>query len=325
MSFLIALQLVDQSTTASIDGRDPDLTLAVRTLVSGGFRLEAVEQKPGYAVLHASRVDEFGATHRYSFALSATRAFGDAQVSAVQIAAAARDSRLVLIGTPLDGSGVPAVDWERFLNIFGGPVFSASPFEPDFCPNLVSLGRNSLPPGLSGTADDLFEAFVRVALEFILGGRVIRYGQERRFEIRPDGIALPRHDFSLLYDAKAYTEGYPVTADSMRQFRTYVEDFRRRYNAYLPRLNAFVAISGEFAQGETALGDRSRELFGECGVPLVFLRATDLAEIVEMLINRPAARASINWSRVFADPVVKPARVSRELTAIAKDGILPGA
>lgn len=305
-------------------GPEPDLTLAVRTLLSGGFQLQTVEQKPGYAVLHASRTDEFGATHLYSFALSENGRFGTAQTSAVQIAADVRDSRLVLIGDSSEASTIPTVEWNRFLNLFGGPVFSASPFEPDFGANLVTLGGNRLPPDLSGSADDLFEAFVRVALEFILGGRVIRYGQERLFEIRPDGVALPRQGFSLLYDAKAYADGYPVTADSIRQFKSYVEDFRRRYDAYLPRLNAFVAISSEFAQGDSALEERNRELFAECGVPLVFLRATDLAEIVVLLANRPAARGAVNWSRVFADVIVRPARVRRELTAISKDKILPG-
>lgn len=312
-------------TTPSHGSPEPELALAVRTLMSGGFLLESVEQKPGYAVLHASRTDEFGAAHRYSFALSQSGRFGPTQIAAVKIATATRGSRLVMIGEIPHVLSIPAVEWHRFLNLFGGPVFSASPFEPEFGANLVSLGANQLPPELTGTADDLFEAHVRVALEFVLGGRVIRYGQERRFEIRPDGIALPRYGFSLLYDAKAYTNGYPVSADSIRQFKTYVEDFRRRYGPYLPRLNAFFAISAEFAQGEAALEERNRELFAECGVPLVFLRAATLAEIVALLADRPSARGAVNWGRVFADPVISADRVRRELSAIAKDGILPGA
>jgi hypothetical protein len=216
------------------------------------------------------------------------------------------------------------VEWNRFLNLFGGPVYSTSPFDPEFGARLVTLGRNKLPPGLSGAPDDLFEVFVRVALEFILGGRVIRYGQERRFEARPDGLALPRHGFTLMYDAKAYTTAYPVTAESIRQFKSYVEDFRRRYNPYL-RLNAFVVVSTKFEQGQSALEERNREMIAECSVPLVFLRSAVLSDIIQLIAGRPSARGAINWARVFADPIVSVKRVSREMIAIDKDGILPGA
>jgi hypothetical protein len=185
------------------------------------------------------------------------------------------------------------VEWDRFINLFGGPVFSASPFEPDFVEHLITLGGNQVPEGLEGRADDLFEVYVRIALEFVLGTRVVRYGQNRRFEARPDGIILPYRNFAALYDAKAAQDGYEVTADTMRQFKSYVDDFSSRYQSYL-RLNAFVVISGTFRHGSETLARRSRELLVECGVPLTFLTASSLTDIIALLAQHPKTRRSIH-------------------------------
>ena len=298
----------------------PDLTIAVRTLAAGGFILESAERNPGYILFHMSRTDEFGASHHYCFAVAETR-FGHGHVATAQIAADHRHAQLVLIGP--NESSLPTIEWNRFINLFGGPVFSASPLEPDFAEHLMTLGHNQLSEGLQGRADDLFEAYVRVALEFVLGMRVIRYGQDRRFEARPDGIVLPYRNFAALYDAKAYREGYQVTAETIRQFKSYVDDFCRRYQSYL-RLNAFVVISGAFPHGSETLARRSRELLAECGVPLVFLTAASLAEIVALLARHPKARRSIHWSRIFVEPVISLQHVRAELEAVLRDDVIPG-
>lgn len=302
-----------------VETRTP--ALVVRTLLTGGFMLDGVHRNPGYAVVRAHRVDEFGASTQYTFAVAEDQ-LNEAQVAAVQIEADHSRSRLVVVGRC--EAEVPSIEWDRFLNLFGGPVFSALPLEPQFPDHLRTLGRNQLPEGLVGRPDDLFEQYVRVALEFVLGTRVIRYGQDRLFERRPDGVMLPFNRFSGLYDAKAYTAGYPVTADSLRQFKSYIDDFSRRYGSYLPRLNSFVAVSAEFVQGEEALTERSRELQADTGVPLACLTADVLIEIVTLVARQPAARQSVDWRRVFGDPVVKSERVSAELEAVQRDGVVRG-
>jgi hypothetical protein len=294
-------------------GTCPDLPIAIRTFTAGGFLLEGAERNPGYAILHMSRGDEFGATHHYCFAL-AEGPFGESQIAAKH-----RRAQLVLIGQ--NESVLPTLEWDRLINLFGGPVFSASPLEPDFAEHLIALGYNQLPTGLQGRADDLFETYVRVGLEFMLGTRVVRYGQNRRFEARPDGIVLPYRNFAALYDAKAYRDGYEVTAETIRQFKSYVEDFSGRYQSYLG-LNAFIVISGTFPHENETLARRSRELFAECRVPLVFLTAASLANIIGLLAEHPKARRSIHWSRVFAQPVVSPQDVQTELKAVLRDGII---
>jgi hypothetical protein len=263
-------------------------------------------------------MDEFGAGHHYCFAVAEKR-FGRAQVATAQIAAEFRHAQLVLIG-PSD-STLPTVEWDRFINLFGGPVFSASPLESDFAGHLIALGHNTLPGSLQGRADDLFEAYVRIALEFMLGTRVVRYGQNRRFGARPDGIVLPFRNFSALYDAKAYREGYEVTAETIRQFKSYVEDFSSRYQRYLS-LNAFVVISGSFPHEAETLARRSRELLVECRVPLAFLTAGSLAEIIALLAQHPKARRSIHWPRIFVEPIISPQHVRTELEAVLRDCVI---
>ncbi|MGA2066885.1 MAG: hypothetical protein ABSG86_18045 [Thermoguttaceae bacterium] len=299
----------------------PDLATAIRTLTVAGFALEGAERKPGYALILMSRPDEFGAQHRYCFALSERDAFGDAEVKGARIAAGQHNAIVILVGKADDAN--PSIPWDRFLGLLGGPVLSTSALDSDFCEHLRLLGFNRLPKDLKGTADDLLEAYVRVALEFALGVRVVRYGQNRLFEARPDGIVLPYQDFSALYDAKAYSDGYEVTATSIRQFRSYVEEFKQRYNAFLPRLHAFIVISGRFPHDKATLENRSRDLLAECGVPLAFLTCDVLVEILNQLCQTPRTRRAINWKRVFSDAIVDSARVAEEIEAINKDQVVP--
>jgi hypothetical protein len=298
----------------------PNLAIAVRTLVAGGFMLVSVQRNPGYVLLHMDRPDEFGAVHHYCLAL-AEDTFQEVHVAGAKISAEHRHAQLILIGHGETGD-VPSVEWDRFLNLFGGPVFTSTPFEPNFKDQLVKLGFNQLPEGMEGKPDDLYEAYARIALEFVLGTRVIRYGQDRLFESRPDGIILPYHGFAALYDAKAYAKGYTVTLDTIRQFCSYVEDFRSRYRLYFQQLSAFIVISSNFPHRSETLANRSRELFATCGVPLIFLTSETLGEIVAYLSTRSVARSAINWRRVFAEPIVTAESVQKEVEVVKRDEIL---
>ena len=297
------------------------LQTTIRTLVFGGFLLQGLERSPGFVMIRMDRFDEFGALHRYAFALE-ERVLSEAEVAAARNAAEHHHSELVFVGRT--NAPEPSVPWDRLVNLFGGPVVGANALDPGFGDALRTLGKNELPAGLVGEPDDLFEAYVRAAFEFVFAGRVIRYGQNRRFEKRPDGIALPHDQFRALYDAKAYADGYPVTADSIRQFKSYIEEFDQRYHDYIPRQSAFIVVSGSFQQGVDALRERSTELVAECGVPLSCLSAGTLAEIIELVAAEPASRKAINWTRIFSRAVVETARVRDEIAAIRQDAIIGG-
>jgi hypothetical protein len=298
----------------------PDLAIAIRTLVGGGFVLANVQRKPGYVLLHMDRPDEFGAIQRYCLAL-AEDGFQEAHVAGAKISADHRHAQLVLVGRG-EANDVPTIDWDRFLNLFGGPIFASTPFEPQFTDRLTQLGFNQLPEGMEGKPDDLYEAYARVALEFVLGTRVIRYGQDRLFEARPDGIVLPYYNFAALYDTKAYAKGYEITVDTIRQFCSYVEEFQSRYRQYLQQLSAFIVISSKFPHRSKTLVKRSRELFATCGVPLVFLTSETLGEIVAYLSARSVARSAINWRRVFVEPIITTKDVQKEVEIVGRDEII---
>lgn len=298
----------------------PDISVAINTLTTGGHLLKKAARNPGYILLHTSRYDEFGTTLKYCFLISEEH-LTEEQIQGAKIAAIHEDENLVAVG---HGKIEHAhIEWERFINLFGGPVISTSPLEPEFNENLEFLGHNQLPAMLSGKADDLFEIFVHSALEFILGGRVVRYGQARRFEERPDGLAIPSPHFIALYDAKAYAEGYKVTIDTIRQFDSYISNFNATYSAWY-RLNSFILVSGNFPHTNTTLERRSRELLAKSGVPLSFLTTETLGKIVSLLKESPLLRRSIDWARVFTSPIVDSNEVQNQIGPILHDKVVKG-
>jgi hypothetical protein len=310
---------MDEMDLISLNSNPPNLQVAVRTLTIGGFALEKASRFPGFALIYMYRYDEFGVKQQYCFSLFENEAEAE-QIQSAEIAAKHNKAELVIIG-PTQVHEKPNVVWNRFLNLFGGPVYSYSPLEPDFGDYLRQLGFNTLPAGLDGKPDDLFELYVHKALEFIFGCKVHRYGQERRFEARPDGIIIQDKMFSALYDAKAYSNGYDVSLDSIRQFSSYVTEFRNRYSQYFD-LNTFIVISGSFPHSKETLEGRSRQFLSEASIPLVFLTAESVVQIIDLLSNFPSARRSINWRKIFVNPVVDPALVKAELQLINKDKII---
>jgi len=303
----------------STDSDAPDLQVALRTLTVGGFTLEKANRFPGYALIYMYRYDEFGVKQKYCFSLFEKKPESE-QIEAAKIAANHNKAELVII-SPTAIPETSNVEWKRFLNIFGGAVYSYSPLDPEFRNYLKQLGLNILPAGLQGKPDDLFELYVHKALEFIFGCKVHRYGQERRFEARPDGIILQDRIFSALYDTKAYSKGYDVTVDSIRQFGSYVTEFRNRYNQYF-ELHSFIVISGSFPHTKATLESRSRQLLSEVNIPLVFLTTESVVQIIDLLSNFPSARRSINWRKIFVNPVIEPNLVLTELQLINKDKII---
>jgi hypothetical protein len=295
----------------------------VRTLVGSGFQVKNVVRKPSCLVFHATRRDEFGVEATYLLALVGEAKLSTAEVNGLKKTASYQSASLIIIGETVDPDieGVVIVTYSDFMQKLGGAISSYLPLETTYGQQLNILGQNSLPDGLVGIADDLFEEYVRVGLQFLLGNRVIRYGQDRRFEALPDGVAFASEQLILLYDCKAAAEGYDVNRNTIRQFSDYVETFHRRYERYIGRVHAFLVISGNF-QSEDTLDDRSRDLLAECHVPLAFLTAEHMGEVVKMLVERPTYRQSLDWKRIFSGGKVLPANVRKNLRARTKDKII---
>jgi len=291
----------------------------VRTLIGNGFVVDNVSRRPTYALFACHRFDEFGVSVPYVFAL-ADAPLDDPASAAVARVAAHRKAHALIIGeSSLD---LPSLAWDSFIARCGGPIKSWLPLEPSFPDTLSALGHNQVLPGVEGKADDLFEEYAQVALQFVLGNRVIRYGQDRRFEPLPDGIAFARDQVILLYDAKAYSAGYPVTKESVRQFSDYVNVFHQKYEHYVGRVYAFVVVSGHFAVGKRAKENQSRAMYEACRVPLVFLTADELGAATALLVQQPAFRTALNWRTVFSGTDITSEAIRTQIESTQKDGLV---
>ena len=299
---------------------DERLRSMVFTLLGNAFSVNTVRTGPGYALAECSRHDEFGVPTYYVFVLPRVR------LSSASACAIARHAREVGAHTVIIADEVPddclGMDWPTFQARLGGPIKSWLPLEPSFAAHLDTLGHNQPIPGVEGRPDELFEEYVHVALQFLLGSRVIRYGQNRRGEALPDGVGLDRSGPTLLYDAKAYENGYPVTLDSVRQFASYVREFNRKYEHYVERVHAFLVVSGHFAATPRTLEDKSNRMYSECGVRLACLTTRELGAAVQLLTEYPTHRRSVSWREVFGRTIVVASDVQRSLQAALEDQVI---
>ncbi len=295
------------------------LAVAVRTLLAGGMLVDSAHRKPEYVAVSCHRVDDFGVSVSYLVVL------GDARVSAQ--AAAARQhadhegAHLIIVADDVD-SDEHHISWPAFLARLGGPLRSWLPLEPEFATRLSELGHNRLPAGITGRPDNLFEEYVLAGLQFAVGNRVIRYGQDRRFERVPDGVAWAGDPPSFfIYDAKAAGTGFVVDVDAVRQFGDYVRRFNERYRLHTGRVQSFVVASGHFDMTNEACATRSDSLYAECGTRLSFLTAEELSKICALLNGSPTMRSSLPWGSLLARLHISADDVNGALGAARKDGI----
>lgn len=293
----------------------------IRTLIGSKFQLISGTRKPSYILLEMARYDEFGHQAKYLFAYCA-RKLSEPEILGLKALAKNKNLPLVIVGeTEKTCTDVVIIPESKLLGKLGGSIQSFLPLESDFGEQLIALGRNELPADLQGSPNDLFEIYVQQALEFLLQERVIRYGQERRFERLPDGL-MASHNFVFLYDCKAAKDGYTFTRDSIRQFSDYIEDFHDRYSNCAPRVHSFLVVSGFFANPSTHL-KRSQELYAKCQVPLSFLTSDDLSAMIKMFASKPAYRHSMDWKEIFSSGSISAHDVSKNLECRIRDKVIP--
>jgi hypothetical protein len=294
----------------------------IRTLVGAGLIVKNVTSKPHFLVANAERFDEFGIPANYLFVYCTSGTLSSADCPTVGKLADENHAALVIAGgaDQRPASGV-LISKEDLLAKLGGAVSSLLPLEPEYSSQLVTLSLNQLPSGLVGRPDDLFELYVHAGLQFLVRGRVLRYGQERRFEALPDGVVINSSAPLMLYDCKAAASGYEITKQTIRQFADYVRDFHNRYEKYLGRLHAFLVISSAF-QDIAVLRQRANELYGDSQVPLVCMTAETLAEAVKLFADRPLHRVAVDWRQIFVPAQVELSAVRKQLEARIKDRVI---
>jgi len=300
-----------------------DTSVLVQTLFANGFLLENSHNTDNVLLLTCSRLDEFGVANRYLIAHSDSTV-DCAAARGIDLHADAEDARPLIVGSAVPDVTTPSLSEERFLARLGGGVTTLLPLESVFAERLMVLGDNRLPNSMSGRADTLFEVYVEAGLQFLLGRRVIRYGQSRSGEALPDGVVV-REGRHILYDAKAASGGFALSRDVIRQFASYVQDFTERYGPAYGAPYAFLVVSGSFRASGSQLDHWSRELYAETGSTLLStLDARELSHMCRVFSGRPALRGSVDWSRLLAQASIDCKLVMRSVRAAKRDGILPG-
>lgn len=292
--------------------------------MAAGFDIDRVERKPNFLALHTGRSDEFGNTNRYLIAYAGDSPISDADAEILRKIASLERSALVIVSNNISlNTDAPVLTKSELFGRLGGALSSVVPLEPEYAEQLLTLASNKLPPGLAGTPDDLFEAYAHAGLQFLLRGRVIRYGQERKFEIVPDGLIIGGHAPLMLYDCKAANERFDFSQTTIRQFSDYIKRFHKQCEAYVGRLHAFVAISDEFQSADTLLA-RSNELYSDSGVNLVCMTASALGATVSIFAERPIFRSVVDWKSLFVPPIFEAKKVKQAVEARIRDGVVQG-
>lgn len=308
-----------EDSLKSIDTRN-----IIRTMLLNGYTLHGFERPaPGARVIVCRKFDKLGAEARIQFLVS--DAFPEGLLRRFLSAAQRGMATPIAITTSKEKptSDIVTYTLEEFYKCLGGAVRADCIFRPDLEYVLDELGHNRLPDEFIGRPDELLESYSEECLEYLIGIPVSRFGQERRFERLPDAVALGRDGLNLLLDTKAYAAGFKAEADDIRRFSDYVRDFDNRYSSHVGRASVFVVISGSFTSDEYGLRERSRDMMISSGVPLLHLKARDLAKAVALVKVVTSRRNAINWRSLLLADTFALERLEAELRRIARDNILP--
>jgi hypothetical protein len=267
-------------------------------------------------LVQASKRDEFGKLHDYDFY------FFTEKVDDEYILKFKTDNSFnrILIAKEKNALADFSIDefWDKLQILIDPGIY----LRKDITEILDQLGHNMLPTGFVGDPSDLFEIYSKESLQFILGGRGRRYGKERSFESVPDGAVISVKRLSVLFDAKAYKEGYNVSADEVKRYESYVNDFNDKYSMFTNRIFSFVVVSGHFTVGEEALAERTKEMYSRCQTILTFISASELGESIKFLNDNAVMIDSIDWKKILVNPVYKIKHLQDSVKKIAKDKIL---
>jgi hypothetical protein len=302
------------------------LANVVRTLLINGYGIDSFDgPSPRVWILHVRKIDNLGAESKAVLVFAED--ISDALLQRVQSEASRYGGVAIAITAPStqdnDGS-LRRYTLPEFFNLLGGEIAVDRVFRSDLEAIMKDLGHNQKPEGFVGAPDDLLEDYTKDCLQFLLECPVRRYGQERRFEKLPDGLALARDGFNLFFDAKAYGEVFHPSADDIRRFGSYTKRFNQSYGQYVGPISIFVAVSGTFSSDGKAITQKSNDLFSECQTQLAFVESTDLARMVNLVRPVALVRGAVNWRNIIQPGRVNIARLEDELAKITKDGVIQG-
>ncbi|WP_205513028.1 hypothetical protein [Longitalea arenae] len=291
------------------------------TLVANGFHVSKIDRLAhNNTIFHIYKYDRLGAKVTYTLLLTEDTTEGIV-VETLLAQSQIHYSTPVIINDYFVSSKCKTYTKAVFFDFFGGIMNTGLILVPGLPEIMDKLGHNSLPDGLIGRPHDLHEVYVKESFQFIMESPTRRYGIDRSFESLPDGVVLARQGFMLLLDSKAFAEGFEFTADDIRRFERYVNDFRYRYSNFFGQIFSFVVISGHFKDSQKAIAGRSKELYNLCNCTLSCIQSNVLGRIIRLLLSHPVEKSSIDWKNVFNNSMIDVKDVEKELSRIKKDKI----
>lgn len=293
----------------------------VSTLITNGFEIDQMERFPkGNIIFNILKLDKLGAVVKYSILFTKDNIETSLTTSVITLSRAF-ESQPFIVSDNFVSSDCTTHTFQRFYDFFGGIVNTGLILIPNLPDILEELGLNKLPTVLQGDAFDLHELYVKECFQFILQSPTRRYGKDRIFESIPDGIVICKNGMMILYDSKAYSKGFDFTADDIKRFASYVEEFNNRYSAILGKVFTFTVITGKLNPTEKSIGNRSKELYRKCNCNLSCVTSRELGNIVQLLQKEPDIRVSILWKNIFSELIIDSTLVQKEIIRIKKDNL----
>lgn len=299
---------------------EPRTDVAVRTLLAAGYTVTGSHRQPRHIEILCHRTDILGATIPYLIALTDVDELTVEEIEDIKRSSLSRSRAPVIIAR---SPGVEWVSWEDFTEALGGAVPSWQALSPEYGSALATAAENRLPAGTSGEAWLLFEDLAAYGLEFIFGRRVRRLGGRKRGRTVSDMQAQTPQEHVLVVDAKAAADGFDVTWPSLRALIEYVLRQRNRQRGHLEVTGALV-LSSKFQQPPARLQEISNQFLGETRVPVSFMQAKVLSEIVDAVCDRPDMRNAVRWTSILTGGLIRVETFRRELDAADTERVRRG-
>jgi hypothetical protein len=300
---------------------EPKTDITVRTLLAAGYTVTGSHRQPRHIEILCHRTDILGATIPYLIAVADADELTLDEIADIKRSAESQACVPVIIARL---TGEHGISWDDFTEALGGAIPSWQALSPEYSDALITAASNQLPHGTSGEAWLLFEDLVAYGLEFIFGRRVRRLGGRTRGRTVSDMQAQTPQEKVFVVDAKAAGgKGFDVTWPALRALVEYVLRQRNRQRGHLDVSGALV-LSSKFQQPDERLQELSNQFLGEAGVPVSFMEANVLSEIVNALRDRSDLRNAIRWSSILTGGRIKLGSFSRDLTAAQTERVRRG-
>ncbi len=298
-----------------------ELSSFLTTLIINDFQLQSINRiSEGNSIINTTKTDRLGAKISYSILVNTTNPSSNFIQNLLDTSKGLNSTPLI-VSNEVTSDKCKTLTFDDFSSLIGGFVNTGLILIPTLVDILDSLGHNKVYQGLDGKPDKLLEIYIKECLQYLMVAPVKRFGSNRSFESVPDGIVLGKNQFTVLFDSKAYKDGFSFQADDIERFAKYVTDFNCRYNPFIT-IFYFLVVSGHFNDSEESIIGRSDALFNKCRAKISCIESSELAKIVNIISSQPLQRNAIVWSNVFQYPLITEKSILQELKGIQKDQLI---